>query len=178
MLRKLLCGGLLLGSLVLASSAAAATITIGATAPPGTDNGGGCTGCEDFQTSTDPAGPGYAVPAGDGGVITSWSVVSGTSSSSCSSECSATLLVFRPTGTPDDYTFVGASDVESPPDDGALHTYPTDIAVDPGDVIGLEYYNVVAYFNDSPPSDDQTRRQIAASRSVSARVAHPPPAAH
>lgn len=156
MLRKLLCGGVLAASLVLASNAAAATVTIGATAPPGTYNGGGCSGCADFQTSTDPAGPGYAVPAGDGGVITSWSVVSGTSGSTCSSECGAQLLVLRPK-TPGDYIFAGESTFESPPDDGSLHTYSTDIAVDPGDVIGLVYYNVVAYFNAAEPMDDQTQ---------------------
>ncbi len=43
-----------MGGLALPSNAVAATVTIGATAPPGTSNNGGCTGSDDFQTSTAP----------------------------------------------------------------------------------------------------------------------------
>jgi PKD repeat protein len=142
-LRKLLYGALLLASLALAPPAAAATIQLGATAPPGTGNGGGCSSCEDFQVSTVAASPSYAVPAGDGGVITSWSVLAAPSGSS--GPFSAQLLVFRPTSTPGQFTYVGVSPSVSPPPDGALHTYSITMVVDAGDVIGLGYTNVPAY---------------------------------
>jgi len=154
-MRKLLCGALLLASLALAPPAAAATIQIGQTAPPNTGNGGGCGNCDDFQVSTVAGSPGYAVPSGDGGVITAWSVLAAPSGSA--GPFSARLLIFRPTSTPGQFTFVGESSPSaSPPADGQVHTYVTTMPVEPGDVIGLEYTNVPAYLPSSGPAGNMT----------------------
>lgn len=149
-MRKLLCGALLLASLALAPAASAATIQIGQTAPPNTGNGGGCGYCEDLQFSTDPSTPSYAVPAGGGGVITSWSVLG--APSGATGPFDAWLLVFRPALPAGDFSFVSESAEASPPADGQVHSYPTSIVVEPGDVIGLEYTNVPAYLPDSGPA--------------------------
>ncbi|MGD0386914.1 MAG: PKD domain-containing protein [Solirubrobacteraceae bacterium] len=149
-MRKLLCGALLLVGLAFAPVAEAATIQIGQTAAPNTGNGGGCSYCEDLQVSTDPSTPSYAVPAGDGGVITSWSVLGAPSGTS--GPFDAWLLVFSPASPQGDFSFVAESAEENPPADGEAHSYPTSIVVQPGDVIGLEYTDVPAYFSDSGPA--------------------------
>ena len=153
-MRKLLCGALLLASLAVAPVAGAATVQIGQTAAPGTGNGGGCSNCDDLQASTDPATPTYAVPAGDGGVITAWSVL-GAPTMGATGPYSTELLVFRPTSTPGTFAFVAASSSASPPADGQVHTYTTSIVVAPGDVIGLEYTNVPAYFQSGVNAGDK-----------------------
>jgi len=152
--RKLLCGAVLLASLALAPPAAAGTIQIGQTAPPNTGNGGGCGNCDDFQVSTVAGSPGYAVPPGDGGVITGWSVLGAPSGSA--GPFSARLLVFRPTATPGQFTFLGESGPASPPADGQVHAYVTSMPVEPGDVIGLEYTDVPAYLPSSGPAGNLT----------------------
>ena len=153
-MRKLLCGALMLASLAAPPVAWAATVQIGQTAPPGTGNGGGCSNCDDLQASTDPATPTYAVPAGDGGVITAWSVL-GAPTVGATGPYSTELLVFRPTSTPGTFAFLAASSSVSPPADGQVHTYTTSIVVAPGDVIGLEYTNVPAYFQSGAHAGDK-----------------------
>lgn len=152
-MRKQVCGALLLASLALAPPAAAATIQLGATAPPNTGNGGGCGNCDDFQVATVAGSPSYAVPAG-GGVITSWSVLGAPSGTS--GPFSAKLLVFGSTSTPGHFTYVGASAPVAPPADGALHNYPISMHVAAGDVIGLEYTDVPAYLQSGALTGDLT----------------------
>jgi PKD repeat protein len=145
-MRKLLCGGLMLASLVLASTASAATVQLGELAAANTVPGD-CGNCASFQTGTGAGIPSYAVPAGDGGVITTWSVLGAPLSNPCSmAGCNINLLVYRPTGTAGTYDLVGESIVEDPVNNGAAQSFATHIVVHPGDVIGL-------FYNDTPAFD-------------------------
>jgi PKD repeat protein len=153
-MRKLVCVGLILAGLALAPAASAATVQIGALAPSGTTVTG-CTECATFQSGSDAAGPSYAVPVGDSGVITSWSVLGAPLGTTCDGSCDAELVVFRPTQTPNEYDFVGSSADETTTPNGDAQTFSTDIVVQSGDLIGLfANYNTPAYFTSAVPNDD------------------------
>jgi PKD repeat protein len=145
-----------LSCLAVASNVTAATVKIGQTAPPNSGSSIGCSFCAEFQLATDAPSPSYAVPAGDGGVITSWSLVGDPNPCPGASNCSGPrgwLIVFRPTSTAGTYDYVGASDAEMPPEDGSVHTYPTSIVVKPGDVIGLDYTDIPAFLSSGDAGD-------------------------
>jgi PKD repeat protein len=151
-MRRLLFVGLVVASFAFAAQAGAATVQIGETAAPDSP-AGSCGGCTFFQSSWDPAGPSYAVPAGDGGVITSWSAAGPPSSVACTgSACDAGLLVERPAGG-GEYALVGQSTTEALTPNGTIQSFPTNIVVDPGDVIGLLYSDTPPFVA-SPDSDD------------------------
>ncbi len=136
-MRKLLHVGLVIACLALVGSASAATVQIGAVAPVGTAVGD-CGGCTAFAEHTDAATPSYVVPAGYAGAISSWSMLGPPSSCTlCAGTSIVRLRVFRPTSTPNMYTLVGESVDETLPNDGAVHTFTTSIAVEPGDIIGI-----------------------------------------
>jgi PKD repeat protein len=135
-MRKLLYAGVVIACLAFVASSSAATVQIGAVAPSGTAVGD-CGGCTAFQQQTDAATPSYVVPAGYTGAISSWSILDPPSSCGyCAGTSIVRLRVFRPT-SPTTYTLVGESVDETLPNDGAVHTFTTSIAVKPGDVIGI-----------------------------------------
>jgi hypothetical protein len=111
-----------------ASSAGAATQTIGQIAPtPG--SGGTCTACTLFQAATDAGSPSYAVPAGSW-TITAWSALAGTSGGQ------ARLRVFRAGPGAGEYTvFAESAEQTIPPSTSG--PFGTSIPVQPGDVIGI-----------------------------------------
>ena len=115
----MLCGGIVV---VCATQAQAAT-TIGETFAP---TGGACTPAGDTYLQTEPAQ--YAAPSA--GVITSWS-----HQTSAESQPALKLKVARPVGG-ESFLIVGES-VFQPLAPNALNTFPVQIAVQAGDVLGL-----------------------------------------
>ena len=120
-------------SLIATSSQAAASETIGRLAPTPVVS---CTGSTtDWLEPTVTTGTGYVVPAlppASALVISSWTH----NAAPPPATGALTFKVFRKVADPATYMVVGA---DGPRDltAGALNTFPVDIAVQPGDVIGI-----------------------------------------
>jgi hypothetical protein len=120
-------------ALVSSSASAAATMTIGqlGPSPPTT----ACnTGPDDLIQPTVVAGDGYVVPP-DGALITSWSTNAGPGGGQV-----LEMKVFRKVTDPDIYKVV-AHDGPRPLVPSLLNTFPVNLAVQPGDVLGLNDAN-------------------------------------
>jgi hypothetical protein len=123
--------------LLIATPGAEATVTIGQLPAP--DPAAACfNGPNDIYQSSLASGNTYVAPAA--GVITSWS----TEASSGAGQ-TLKMKVFRPLGGTS-FLVVGQDGPRSL-DPGVLNTFPTDIAVQPGDVIGLNDQNATAVSN-------------------------------
>lgn len=151
-MRRLLCGCVVLAGLALAPAASAA-VSLGHTAPSGTAIDA-CGACSDFQLHTDGASPSYAVPSGDAGVITGWSTTAPPVGCGCG-PTTVRLRVFRATSTSGTYLVVGDSVDETLPSDGQVHSFPTDIDVQPGDMIGIRFTNGVSGVASSHSDDTE-----------------------
>jgi PKD repeat protein len=155
-MRRLLLAGMLVGSLAtFAPSASAALVQIGETPPIGTPLTACVTDCQDMQLATAAGTSSYAVPTGDAGVIKSFNVLDPPSGYDCNSVggCRAQLLVFRPTGTAGEYTYVGASSSDNLASDGVVSSQPADIPVKPGDVIGLNHSYIPTWIGGAGAGD-------------------------
>jgi hypothetical protein len=116
--------GALVGAAVFAGLAGAETITRGQV---GADTA--CTTPGDFvvaQTGVS-GGTSYTIPAGNW-TITSWSAQGGSGGQEA-------LVVFRPSGTPNEYTVVASAGPRSLA--AGLNTFNANIKVKGGDLIGL-----------------------------------------
>jgi hypothetical protein len=113
-------------ALTAGASPAKAAVTLGQTADPNA-----FCGSNTYLAQTAVGGPpGYAVPGGYG-VITSWSF-KGYSSNAGTGQ----LLVWRPTGTADQYTLTHKSPVE-PFIPATVTTFQVQFPVQPDDILGL-----------------------------------------
>jgi hypothetical protein len=146
---------LVLGALgLLAASAppAFAGTTVGETFQPDT-SGATCNvnpGQEWNVLQTGRAsGPSYAVPSA--GVLTSWSFESGAADAS---DTTMNMRVFRPTGVPQEYTAVAdGSPLQTIQHGSGLNTFPTRIAVQAGDYVGIRSTTGVCAHNTGNASD-------------------------
>jgi len=109
----------------VSASPAAASVTIGQLAP-GTPNI--CNNDHEFVQQTVTSGNSYVVPST--GTITSWS-----HNARAATNQELTMKIFRPLGGTS-YRVVG-HDGPHPLNEGALNTFPANISVKPGDVLGL-----------------------------------------
>jgi hypothetical protein len=121
-------------SLAAASSSFAATATIGQLAPNDASMVGCMNSANPFENlaGTTTSGPSYVVPTG-AAAVTSWSTLA------ASSPNTGQLLkfkVWRKVGEPATFKAVG-HDGFQPLTAGKVNTFPVDIPVQPGDVIGL-----------------------------------------
>jgi hypothetical protein len=125
----------LIAALGVAPAASADTATIGAAAPDSALFGSGCTQlCAYSQWTSDPASPSYAVPAVSAGgapwSVTSWSALGGPSASSASVE------IWRPTGTENEFRLVAIGPEQAFPAQ-VVTSHPVSIPVLPGDHLGV-----------------------------------------
>jgi hypothetical protein len=121
-------GALIWSGLILAvgAAAAAASITIGQAAA----NTFSCTGNDDWLQPSVTSGNSYVVPAT--GTITSWT----TNDSAAGQQL--TMKMYRKVGDPATYKVVGHAGPQAlTPDGVAGNTFPANIAVQPGDVLGF-----------------------------------------
>jgi hypothetical protein len=137
--------GLVLMAVPAVPGAGAATITLGRTGTPNSSCG---PTVYIAQVSTVAGHPSYAVPAGYG-VITSWShqaIVGGTT---------AKLIVWRPTGIPNEYVY---QDTSPPQAFGSMEflSFPVRIPVQPTDVLGLNS-SAPCLLSDTPTVGDLAR---------------------
>jgi hypothetical protein len=117
-------------ALIAAPAGAGAAVTLGETFVPNIGNT--CNGGPDWEVvqTARASGRSYAAPLN--GVLTSWSFQAGLQ------ETVLTLRVFRPTGTAHQYQVIGdASELKTVAASSGLHTFPTQIAVQAGDLIGI-----------------------------------------
>ena len=123
----------LIAALAVAPAASADTATIGAAATPGTLFGG-APNFTVIQRMSDPASPSYAVPqvpAGGGSwSVTSWGALGGTG------DGSASLEIWRPTGTPNQFRLITIGP-QQPFPTGVLTTHSVNVPVMPGDRLGV-----------------------------------------
>ena len=126
--RSLLASIFTVAALMASASTAGSAVTIGQVAPttPAVD----CGGNQDQLQPTVNSGNAYIVPAGVG-AITSWSTEADSDAGQM-----LTMKVFRKIGDPATYEVVG-HDGPNPLNSGVLNTFPTSVAVMPGDVLGL-----------------------------------------
>lgn len=126
-------GALALGAAMVCAlpGVASGATTIGATGGTGTSATCPVHNFTWVQAATAPTSPSYAVPAG-GGVVTRWSHEV---SSDTPLTATLRLKIFRKT-TSQVYLTIGHSAVETLGGPG-LKTFPTQISVQPGDVLGL-----------------------------------------
>jgi hypothetical protein len=115
-------------ALITIPGSASAATTIGQVAPstPAVD----CGENQDLLQPTVTSGNAYVVPAGLG-AITSWST-----NADADADQMLTMKVFRKIGDPATYQVI-RHDGPNPLDSGVLNTFPTSLAVNPGDVLGL-----------------------------------------
>ncbi|MBJ7353441.1 MAG: hypothetical protein JHC98_01320 [Thermoleophilaceae bacterium] len=120
--------------LALSGSASAAT-TIGQNPSPYSSAGAGCANCGGFQTVVG-SGASYVVPSN--GVITSFSVLTGSSVPSAADQIS--FMVVRPASGAT-YTMVGHGPQENFAGRAAnkLETFPVKLTVEAGDLIGSNW---------------------------------------
>ena len=116
----------LIGMAWLAPSASAQTVTIGSVAP--VDTPATCFVCTTFQLATAATSPSYTVPAG------SWTITSWSARGRPTEDGLGRLRVFRPIGT-DLYRLVAETPDATIAEDAAP-SIPTNLPVQPGDVIG------------------------------------------
>jgi hypothetical protein len=118
-----------IGSCLIAAASAspsAASVTIGQTAA----NGFSCTGNDDWLQPTVTTGNSYVVPAT--GTITSWT----TDESAAGQQL--TMKMYRKVGDPATYKVAGHAGPQTLTPDGiAGNTFPANIPVKPGDVLGF-----------------------------------------
>jgi hypothetical protein len=123
----------MMAALSLAPAASAETATIGAAAAPGTIFGGAANFTV-IQRTTDPASPSFAVPqvpAGGGPwSVTDWGALGGAGNGS------ASLEIWRPTGTPGELRLIAIGPQQDFPT-GVLTTHSVSIPVQPGDHLGV-----------------------------------------
>lgn len=123
----------LIAALAVAPAASADTATTGAAATPGTLFGG-APNFTVIQRMSDPASPSYAVPqvpAGGGSwSVTSWGALGGTG------DGSASLEIWRPTGTPNQLRLITIGP-QQPFPTGVLTTHSVNVPVMPGDRLGV-----------------------------------------
>jgi hypothetical protein len=130
--RLALIGSLAALSLIASTSPAAASITIGQVADP---NAGNCDAGTEFLQLGLASGNPYVVPGN--GTITSWTVQAGESSGEL------TMKVFRASADPGSFRVVGhAGPQRLTPGGTAGNTFPANVRVRPGDLLGL--HNVTA----------------------------------
>jgi hypothetical protein len=126
MIRRIGLLSVLAGFAVAANaSTAAATVTIG---QMGTPDPGGCAPNNDWVQLVVASGPSYVVPGN--GTITAWSTVA-----KASPGLSMKMKIYRPAGGTS-YTVVGHAGPESL-SAGQVNTFPANIAVRSGDILGL-----------------------------------------
>jgi hypothetical protein len=118
----------LAGLLLFAAGASAASVQIGQLAPA--NAAGGCDECTNLQVETVAPAPSYEVPAGSW-TLTSWSAQGGLKGGSVK------LRIFRPTAVPGQFRLVAETPLETIAP-ATIATFPTQIAVEPGDRLGLE----------------------------------------
>jgi hypothetical protein len=123
----------LIAALWVAPAASADTATIGAAAAPGSIFGGAANFTA-LQQTTDATSPSFAVPpvpAGGGPwSVTSWAALGG------SGDGSASLEIWRPTGTSGEFRLIAIGPQQSFPT-GVVTTHPVSIPVLPGDDLGI-----------------------------------------
>jgi hypothetical protein len=123
----------LIAALWLAPAAAADTVTIGAAAPSSDVLTSGSPGFVVIQTATDPASPSFVVPQVPSGAgpwsVTSWGARGRLSASS------ASLEIWRPTGTSGEYRLIAIGPEEAFPAT-VLTSHAVNIPVLPGDHLG------------------------------------------
>jgi hypothetical protein len=95
------------------------------------------------------SGPSYAVPSA--GVLTSWSFESAAAGAS---DTVMNMRVFRPTGTPQEYTAVAdGSPLQTIANGSGLNSFPTRIPVHAGDYVGIRSTSGVCAHNTGNPAD-------------------------
>jgi hypothetical protein len=116
------------------------TLEIGKTAPAAVNPPAGqnCFNCTLFQSTTVTGSPSYSAPSA--GTILSWSVQGPTDS--CPG-CTAKLRIFRPTRTGQYQTV--AETIRQNIVTG-LNTFPVNIAVQAGDLLGVDFTNGIRWF--------------------------------
>jgi hypothetical protein len=123
----------LIAALGVAPAASADTASIGAAATPGSLFGGAANFTA-LQQTTDPVSPSFAVPpvpAGGGPwSVSSWSALGGTG------DGSASLEIWRPTGTSGEFRLI-AIGPQQPFPTGVVTSHPVSIPVLPGDDLGI-----------------------------------------
>ncbi len=142
-----------IGALGLAPAASADTATIGAAASPGSIFGGAANFAV-IQRMTDPASPSFAVPqvpAGGGAwSVTSWGALGGAGNGS------ASLEIWRPTGTPGELQLIAIGPQQDFPT-AALTTHSVNIPVQPGDHLGVLSGSGTGFspsYGNNPPGDE------------------------
>jgi hypothetical protein len=124
----------LVGALCAAPAASAETTTIGAAAPDPGVLFGGAANFTALQQTTDATSPSFAVPpvpAGGGPwSVTSWAALGGTGAGS------ASLEIWRPTGTSGEFRLIAIGPQQSFPT-GVMTSHPVSIPVLPGDDLGI-----------------------------------------
>jgi hypothetical protein len=131
--RRLLAGIVgLVASAGVATTASAATVTIGAVNPVVSTFD--CSACTSLQVGTDPASPSYVVPplpaSGNAWTLTSFSV-RGTND-----DGTARALIWRHTASPGEFRLIASTpDAQIP--QGTAPNIPASIPVQPGDVLGI-----------------------------------------
>ena len=119
-----------LGLVAVGGASALTTVTIGQTDPAANY---WCAPDGEYDlTPGVTSGAGYVVPAGDW-TITSWSTFAGNFGDSGGS---MSMMVFRPTVDPGSYTVVAATPVQALTM-SALNTFPADVRVKGGDLLGM-----------------------------------------
>lgn len=119
-------------ALALAASSASAAVTIGQIGNP--ESGGTCADGFDWVQPTVTSGTSFVVPGPSIGTIMSWTTFGGPESGDL-----MTMKVFRAVpGQPDTYRVVGhAGPAAITPGGTAGNTFPANVPVRPGDVLGL-----------------------------------------
>jgi hypothetical protein len=115
------------GRMAPAGGAESNKVKLGHLAPPDT---GGCSNCNEFQLSTDPASPSYRVPKGR------WTIVKWRTRGGGAEDGSARLRVWRETSTDGKYKLVGQSHEKTIGADDAP-SFQANIKVKKGDLLGL-----------------------------------------
>ena len=128
-MRRLPLASVVVALLLAASASPAAATTIGQLAPDGFTSFG-CSAPEDLVQPTVASGTPYVVPSG-GTTITSWSTHADSTVGAM-----FTFKVFRPAGG-SNFTVV-AHDGPHPIAPSTTNTFPVNIAVQPGDLIGYQ----------------------------------------
>jgi len=115
-------------AILAAPSAAGAAVSLGQTGAPNLS----CGGQNYLIQSATEGGPGYAVPSGPYGVITSWSFQGFSADPGMGK-----LFVWRPTAAPDRFIYVGSTGQQTFLLGGVVGTFATRLPVQVGDVLGM-----------------------------------------
>jgi hypothetical protein len=126
-----------LGVLSALPAPASAATTIGQVDPAAAPSGY-CTGNSGWVQSAQSGAGSYVVPAG-GGVITSWS-----HKANANAGKQVALRVYRATGTPGTYVVAGITSLQTLAP-STLNTFPAQVSVAAGDLIGLRTGNAPVF---------------------------------